>query len=86
MIKNDKFLIFLGDIALLYISLYAVLTARYGFSFQELDRTGDSLLVQHILPFTIIFIAWLIVFVIVGLYEKRTSIEAKKVYRKLWNA
>ena len=86
MIKNDKFLIFLGDIALLYISLYAVLTARYGFSFQELDRTGDSLLVQHILPFTIIFIAWLIVFVIVGLYEKRTSIEAKKVYRKLWKA
>jgi len=57
-----KFLLFLGDIAVLYLALFLTLLVRYGKDF-------DNKLDVHILPFSFIFIIWILVFYITNLYE-----------------
>lgn len=59
-----KFLLFAGDLAILYISLVLTLFLRYSekFSYQY----G-----LHLYPFALIFIFWLLVFYIANLYEVR---------------
>jgi exopolysaccharide biosynthesis polyprenyl glycosylphosphotransferase len=57
-----RFLLFLGDIAILYLGLFLTLLVKYGQNFEEkLDI--------HILPFSFIFCFWLIIFYIANLYE-----------------
>ena len=57
-----KGLLLLGDIFILYSSLALTLWIRYGYLDQNLCN-------RHLLPFSIIFAIWLIVFFINGLYE-----------------
>ncbi len=57
-----KFLLLLGDIAVLYVALFLTLLIRYGKDF-------DNKLDIHILPFSFIFIIWILVFYITNLYE-----------------
>ena len=57
-----RFLLFLGDIAVLYLALFLTLLIRYGKDF-------DNKLDVHILPFSFIFIVWIFVFYITNLYE-----------------
>lgn len=63
--KLKMFLLFVGDIIVLYISLIFALLLRYGADFYS-EFAG-----KHFLPFTIIFIPWLIIFYIAGLYDLR---------------
>lgn len=58
-----KITLLLGDIIILYLSLWLTLFIRYGANF-NLTRWQ-----QHFWPFTIIYLLWLIVFYIAGLYE-----------------
>ena len=57
-----KFLLFLGDVALLYSALFLTLLVRYGNDF-------DNKLDIHVLPFSFVFIIWILVFYIANLYE-----------------
>ena len=57
-----KFLLLLGDIAVLYLALFLTLLVRYGKDF-------DNKLDVHLLPFSFIFIIWILVFYIANLYE-----------------
>ena len=57
-----RFLLFIGDVAILYLSLFLTLYIRYG-------RDFGAQLNFHLLPFTIIFAVWLIIFYITNLYE-----------------
>lgn len=57
-----KGLLLLGDIIILYLSLALTLWLRYGYLDQNLWN-------RHLLPFSIIFALWLIIFYINGLYE-----------------
>ncbi len=59
------FFLFLGDVIALYASLLVTLVLRYGPTFYR------EFVDIHALPFTIIFILWLIVFYIAGLYDLR---------------
>ncbi|MBU1289646.1 sugar transferase, partial [Patescibacteria group bacterium] len=62
----------LGDIAVLYLSLWFTLFIRYGISFDF------RIWQQHFWPFTIIYLLWLTIFYIAGLYEltlARNSID-----------
>jgi len=63
MSKAKKTLLFLGDVALLYVSLAVAVFLRY----QEVSF--DAHLKAHILPFSVIFIFWLIIFYITDLYR-----------------
>ncbi|MDQ5970285.1 MAG: Bac transf protein, partial [Patescibacteria group bacterium] len=57
-----KGLLLLGDIIILYLSLALTLWLRYGYLDQNLWN-------RHLLPFSIIFALWLVIFYINGLYE-----------------
>lgn len=66
--KRDPFLLFLGDVVIFYISLFLTLLIRY----QEFP--GGDLTQAHLVPFSILFLVWFLVFYIGGLYDKRTII------------
>jgi len=63
MLSLRKILLFLGDIFLIYLSLF--LTLLLGF-FGEFSFEIFSL---HLLPFSIIYFFWLVIFYIFGLYD-----------------
>jgi exopolysaccharide biosynthesis polyprenyl glycosylphosphotransferase len=59
------FLFFLGDAIALYVGLFVMLFIRYGSGFYKAFEDF------HALPFTVVFILWLILFYIAGLYDLR---------------
>jgi exopolysaccharide biosynthesis polyprenyl glycosylphosphotransferase len=63
--KLKVFLFFVADVAALYVALFITLIVRYGGDFYA------EFLNAHAIPFTIIFILWIIVFYIAGLYDLR---------------
>ncbi len=74
-----KFLLFTIDLTVLLGSLLLTLYLRYGSSFSEkLDF--------HIIPFSVIFVIWLIVFYITNLYEPATLRNNIHFYSSLLQA
>jgi len=63
----------LGDVVIFLISLWLMLFMRYG------EFPSQKLFNQHLVPFSILFIAWILVFFIAGLYEKHTNILRSKL-------
>ena len=72
-----KFLLFLLDIASLYLSLILTLSIRYreDFSYQYY---------LHIPPFILIFILWVLVFYIANLYDVRSLKNGPAFYSRLF--
>lgn len=64
--RDGLFLVF-GDLVVLTISLYLTLLVRY------VEPPSPDLFIAHLLPFSLLAIAWLLVFVIAGMYEKQTT-------------
>jgi len=62
-LRLKKFLLFLGDVSLLYLSL--LITLFLGF----LKEFNSGTLILHLLPFSIIYFFWLVIFYIFGLYD-----------------
>ncbi len=58
-----KFLLFLGDVILLYLSLFLALLLR---SLQEFNA---QTFVLHLFPFSIVYFFWIAIFYISGLYD-----------------
>lgn len=73
MSKKEPFLLVLGDIVAFYMALWLMLFLRYA----ELPTKEN--LTLHLVPFSILFIIWLGVFFIAGLYEKHTLLIKQKV-------
>ena len=71
-----KIILLLGDIILLYASLILTLWLRF-------DRLDTKIWLEHLVPFSIIFAIWLIVFFINGLYEIRKVKNDYKFYGQL---
>ncbi len=72
--------IFLGDLVALYLSLWVTLALRYF----ELPRT--ELFVLHALPFSYLFVAWVLVFYIANLYEPHTVVFKSRIPAVILNA
>src|SRR3989339_495509 len=70
--KLKKIILLLGDIGVLYLSLYITLIIRY----QSLPnvQTWQS----HITPFSIIFFVWIVVFFIANLYNLHLAVNNSK--------
>lgn len=68
--RIKKLILLLGDITLFYASLFAALLARYA------SAPSLKLWSLHMFPFSIIYILWIIVFYIVGLYDIEKKIFA----------
>lgn len=66
--KREYILLLLGDVAIFTISLWAALALRY------LEIPGRELFIKHLQPFSILFVVWLTVFFLAGLYGKHTRL------------
>jgi len=78
--KKEGLFLFGGDVLILYLSLYLTLLVR--------SRTwpdGEELTL-HLAPFSILFIVWILVYFIAGLYEKHTLILKGKLSSIILNA
>ncbi len=64
-INSKKIILLLGDVALLYLSLYLALSFRY-LHFISLFGVEMS---KHFFPFSLIFLIWILIFYINNLYE-----------------
>lgn len=78
--KRETVTLFVGDIVLLYLSLWISLAIRY------LRVPTESALSLHLPSFTIIILVWLSVFFISGLYEKHTLVLKSRLPATVFNA
>lgn len=63
----------MGDVLLLYVALFASLFVRYSFNI------SSDILRVHIVPFSILFVLWILVFLIGGLYEKHIRVHKNRL-------
>ncbi|PSO46011.1 MAG: hypothetical protein BRC25_00045 [Parcubacteria group bacterium SW_6_46_9] len=70
----------LGDLAIFTASLPLMLTVRYA------EVPSTDLFVQHAEPFAVLFVVWILVFFIAGLYERHTLILKNTLTSRLFNA
>ncbi|NOY35822.1 MAG: exopolysaccharide biosynthesis polyprenyl glycosylphosphotransferase [bacterium] len=73
-----KIILLAGDIALLYLSLFAALTIRYG------SVPSEELWKIHALPFFFIYLLWMIIFYIAGLYEIEKFISFSELRNRIF--
>lgn len=66
--KKEPSILFVGDIMFLITALWVTLFVRYA------SVPDSALFIEHLIPFSILFAIWTLVFFIVGLYEKHTLI------------
>lgn len=78
--KKETIALFLGDIILLYSSLWLTLFFRY------LEIPSQKNWDLHFWPFSIIIAVWLLVFFISGIYEKHTLILKSRLPSTVFNA
>lgn len=64
--KKEGIFLFLGDIIIFVISLWLALVIR------NLVVPSRELFILHLLPFSLIFVAWVVSFFVAGLYGKHT--------------
>ena len=75
--KLKRFVLLVGDTLLLYLSLYLTLLLRYGSNFSM--TTWQA----HIIPFTLLFIIWIVIFFINNLYTVQLVKNDFKFYSYL---
>ena len=78
--KKETLALFVGDIVLLYFTLWLALALRYW------AIPSESTILTHFYPFTIIIAVWLFVFFVAGLYEKHTLILKSRLPSTVFNA
>lgn len=66
--RKEPLILLLGDLASFVVALWLSLLIR------ALEVPSKEFFFTHLLPFSLLFIAWIFVFYIAGLYEKHTSI------------
>lgn len=65
--RIESIALFLGDLCVFYASLTLTLFIRYG-------GFSRDVLEMHLVPFSLLFLVWYVVYFIAGLYEKHTLI------------
>ena len=75
-----KFLLIVADIFLLYASLAIVLFFSFG------ENLRWKIINEHLLPFSIIYFFWLIIFYIFSLYDLSVIRIKEKFYTKIFSA
>ncbi len=80
LIKREAIILFIGDIFFFVFSLWLSLYVRFA------EVPTASRLSQHFVPFSILFVIWLLVYFIAGLYEKHTLILKSKLPVIIFNA
>jgi exopolysaccharide biosynthesis polyprenyl glycosylphosphotransferase len=71
--RTEAIFLFVGDVLLLYVSLFFSLFLRYGSTLET------QTVLEHLLPFSILIALWLVAFFIAGLYERHTLLFQKRL-------
>lgn len=77
--NNHTYILFLGDLITLFISLYVALWVRY------LVFPDKQLILLHLLPFSILILSWCLIFLVVGLYERHLFILKRNIVEVIVN-
>lgn len=80
LIKKEVIILFFGDIFFFVFSLWLSLFVRFA-EIPSADR-----FITHLIPFSILFVVWIFVYFIAGLYEKHTLILKSKLPNVIFNA
>lgn len=75
--KFKKIILIIGDIVLLYLSLFVVLKLRFS------ENYNSEVLIQHLYPFSIIYIFWIAIFYINNLYSINHSQNTYRFYASI---
>ncbi|MFH0854057.1 MAG: sugar transferase [bacterium] len=76
-IKLKKFILFLGDVIILFFALYLTLLIRYGQNFNK------GIWNAHFPAFAWLYIIWLLIFYITNLYEINEAKVSMEYYQKI---
>src|SRR3989344_2313247 len=79
-VKKEPFVLFVGDVILFVGAIWATLLFRYG------ELPAFDLFLLHLVPFSFLIVAWILVFLIVGLYEKHTLFLKSRLPATILNA
>lgn len=71
-LRPRTLVLFMGDLIIFVLSLWLSLFAR------TFEVPSEAVFNAHLVPFSLLFIAWVIVFFIAGLYESRLLIFARR--------
>ena len=66
--KREYVLLLLGDVSIFIVALWATLALRY------LEIPSQDLFLKHLAPFALLFVVWVAVFFLAGLYGKHTRL------------
>lgn len=80
LIKKEAIILFFGDIILFVFSLWVTLFVRFS------EIPTNEVFSIHFVPFSILFVVWIFVYFIAGLYEKHTLILKSKLPNIIFNA
>jgi exopolysaccharide biosynthesis polyprenyl glycosylphosphotransferase len=80
--KAKVFLLFIGDAIALYASFFLALMLRYDIALNT--PVYEAYIDADLVPFTIIFALWLIVFFVAGLYDLRRLRNGLDFIKTLW--
>lgn len=72
LVRGGASLLLFGDVFVLYIALFGTLYLRYG-------EVSKDVFILHATPFTVLFVIWIIVFFIAGLYDRHVSLVRKSI-------
>ncbi|MDZ4205701.1 MAG: sugar transferase [Patescibacteria group bacterium] len=71
--RKEPVVLLLGDLGSFVLALWLSLLIR------SLEVPSKDLFLTHLLPFSLLFVLWILVFYIAGLYEKHTAILKSKL-------
>jgi exopolysaccharide biosynthesis polyprenyl glycosylphosphotransferase len=71
--RKEPLVLLLGDIFFFLVALWLTLLLR------NVEPPSRELFADHLLPFGLLFVAWVVVFYIAGLYERHTVILKSKL-------
>jgi len=66
--RKEWLILVVGDLIALALSLWLTLVARYA------TVPSQELFITHLIPFSILSVVWIVIFVVSGLYEKHTTL------------
>lgn len=78
--KKESLILFGGDIVFFLLALWITLFVRH------FEVPSSTLLYNHLVPFSFLFVVWVLVFFIAGLYNKHTVIFKGKLPSIILNA
>lgn len=78
--KIKKIILIAGDLAVLYGALYLTLIARFGYPLEP------NVWQRHFIPFSLVFLTWLIIFFINDFYDLKASYQINRLLNNLTKA